>query len=52
VAAGAERWLRLLARSHVKRFVPIAHMHHFGPLWDGQPNWTQAFELVQVEVEQ
>ena len=52
VDAGAERWLRLLARNHVKRFVPIAHMHHFGPLWDSEPYWMQAFELVQIEVEQ
>lgn len=49
---GAEHWLRLLARTRVKRFVPIAHMHHFGPLWDGEPYWMHAFELVQVEVDQ
>ncbi len=52
VDPGAERWLRLLARTRVKRFVPIRQMHHFGPLWDGDLYWMQAFELVQVEVDQ
>ncbi len=42
------RWLRVLARTRIKRFVPIERMHHFGGLWDGEQFWKEAFELVQV----
>lgn len=42
-------WLKLLARTQVKRFVPIAQMHHFGPVWDGQDFWRQTFEHVQIQ---
>ena len=45
---GSERWLDLLAQTAVKRFVPLARMHHFGPLWDGADFWRQSFELVEV----
>lgn len=41
-------WLELLARTPVKRFVPIAQMHHFGPVWDGYNYWEQLFEHVEV----
>jgi hypothetical protein len=43
-----QKWLRLLAHSRARRLVPIARMHHFGPVWDGQPFWLQAFEMVSV----
>lgn len=46
---GEPRWLELLARSKVKRMVPIGRMHHFGPVWDGQPFWRQAFEEVEMK---
>lgn len=45
---GDPLWLSGLARTRVKRFVPIAAMHHFGPVWDGQAFWAQAFETINV----
>jgi hypothetical protein len=45
-----QRWLRLAARTRIKRLVPIARMHHFGPLWDGQRFWDQCFEEVEVQL--
>jgi Acyl-CoA reductase (LuxC) len=42
------RWLQILASTSVKRFVPLARMHHFGPLWDGYDYWRQLFEIVEV----
>ncbi|MGD0361042.1 MAG: acyl-CoA reductase [Bryobacteraceae bacterium] len=44
------RWLRLAATTRIKRFVPVARMHHFGPLWDGQRFWRQCFEEVEVQL--
>jgi hypothetical protein len=44
-----ETWLGLLARSRALRFVPMAKMHHFGPVWDGHAYWKQCFEEIQVE---
>jgi hypothetical protein len=46
--AGSPRWLELLARLAAKRFVPLARMHHFGPVWDGSDYWRQTFEEVEV----
>jgi hypothetical protein len=43
------QWLHLLARSKVLRLVPIAKMHHFGPVWDGQPFLQQAFEFIPID---
>jgi hypothetical protein len=43
------RWLHLLARTSTKRFVPIGSMHHFGPVWDGQDFWRQAFEQLEIQ---
>ena len=40
--------LPLLASSKVKRFVPVAQMHHFGPVWDGMNFWRQLFEQTAV----
>jgi hypothetical protein len=44
----SERWLDVLACTRIKRFVPIARMHHFGGVWDGDAFWKQAFELVEL----
>ena len=41
-------WLPVLARTRVKRVVPIEVMHHFGPLWDGWEFWRSTFEEVEV----
>ena len=41
-------WLARIARSGAKRFVPVARMHHFGPVWDGVDFWRQTFEEVEV----
>lgn len=35
---------RLAARG-VLRFVPVAEMHHFGPVWDGQDYWRRTFSI-------
>jgi Acyl-CoA reductase (LuxC) len=45
---GAPRWLDVLSRTSVKRFVPLAQMHFFGPVWDGIGFWRQLFEEVEV----
>ncbi|HEU5398677.1 MAG TPA: hypothetical protein VFV77_05320, partial [Gammaproteobacteria bacterium] len=41
-------WLAAIARTGVKRFVPIGQMHHFGPTWDGYEFWKGLFERVEV----
>jgi hypothetical protein len=43
-------WLQLVAGSRVKRFVPLARMHHFGSLWDGANFWRQTFEEVEFDL--
>ncbi len=40
----APDWTTLLEGSGVKRFVPLAKMHHFGHVWDGIPFWRMLFE--------
>ena len=50
VDPGDPRWLRLAATTSIKRLVPIAGMHHFGPLWDGQRFWSQCFEEIEVQL--
>ncbi|MGA2030826.1 MAG: acyl-CoA reductase [Thermoguttaceae bacterium] len=47
--AGDAAWLGLLARTPVKRFVPLGRMHHFGPTWDGWEFWRGMFEIMTVE---
>ncbi len=42
------QWLKLLATTRIKRFVPIEQMHHFGSTWDGWGYWRQMFEEVSV----
>jgi hypothetical protein len=44
------QWLHLAATTSIKRLVPIARMHHFGPLWDGQRFWSQCFEEIEVDL--
>jgi hypothetical protein len=41
-------WMNVLARTAIKRFVPLGQMHFFGPLWDGIGFWRQLFEEVEV----
>jgi hypothetical protein len=48
VNPGDPAWLEVLAPTAVKRFVPLAQMHHFGPVWDGIGFWRQLFEEVEV----
>ncbi len=43
-------WLTLLAGAGIKRLVPIAHMHHFGDVWDGRNFWRDCFEEVEVRL--
>ena len=43
------KWVQLLARTRIRRWVPLIAMHHFGPVWDGQPFWRQAFEIVDLQ---
>jgi hypothetical protein len=42
------KWLSTIAKTNVKRFVPIREMHHFGALWDGYCFWRQLFEEIEV----
>ena len=37
--------LPAIARSGAKRFVPVADMHRFGPVWDGEAFWRETFEV-------
>jgi hypothetical protein len=41
-------WVQALAGSPACRFVPVARMHYFGPVWDGVAFWRQLFEEVEV----
>jgi hypothetical protein len=41
-------WARVVARSGVKRIVPLIAMHHFGPVWDGIPWFRLCFEEVEL----
>ena len=43
-----KKWIECVAGSGIRRFVPIASMHHFGPVWDGQAFWQQGFEMVEI----
>ena len=47
--ADAPGWLTLLSRTPVKRWVPIARMHHFGAVWDGVNFWRQLFEETFID---
>jgi hypothetical protein len=50
VAPSDVRWLEIAASTKIKRLVPLARMHHFGPLWDGEHFWRQCFEEVEVDL--
>ncbi|MDT8066595.1 MAG: acyl-CoA reductase [Terriglobia bacterium] len=47
--ASAPEWLDLLAGTNVARFVPLATMHHFETVWDGQDFFAQLFSYIRVE---
>lgn len=36
----------IISQTKIKRIVPLAEMHHFGPIWDGWSFWRQMFEEV------
>ncbi len=40
--------LTAITKTKVKRFVPIASMHHFSHVWDGFAFWRQLFEEVEI----
>lgn len=40
--------LAWLEGTPVKRIVPIAAMHHFGPVWDGREWWRECFEWIEL----
>ncbi len=40
-------WQGCVRRAGVKRFVPLATMHHFSHVWDGIPFWRALFEEVR-----
>lgn len=42
------QWFDVPGTTGVDRLVPIGRMHHFGPVWDGQDFWRQAFDEVEV----
>jgi hypothetical protein len=44
------RWLHVAATTGLKRIVSISRMHRFGPVWDGQSYWRQAFEEIEVQL--
>lgn len=44
----SERWLRAILHSRAERFVPLARMHHFGPVWDGFAYWRSLFREVEL----
>ena len=43
-------WARRIAQTGIRRFVPLARMHHFGPVWDGWMFWRQMFEDVELSI--
>jgi len=46
--ASAPAWLSLVARTSIKRWVPVREMHHFGAVWDGYNFWRHLFEEVAI----
>jgi len=45
----APQWLNVLAGTKVARFVPLARMHHFETIWDGQDFFHQLFTCTRVQ---
>jgi hypothetical protein len=48
VAQDPGKLLTRVATTQAKRFVPVGHMHHFGPVWDGRNFFMQMFEQLAV----
>lgn len=46
---GAQPWVDALAHSPALRFVPLAEMHHFSPIWDGLPWWQGLFRISVIK---
>jgi hypothetical protein len=44
-------YLHVAATTGLKRIVSISRMHRFGPVWDGQSYWRQAFEEIEVQLD-
>jgi hypothetical protein len=42
-------WLKTLGGTKVARFVPLATMHHFETVWDGQDFFAQLFTYTRVK---
>ncbi|WP_304511586.1 acyl-CoA reductase [Desulfobacula sp.] len=42
------KWLNIISKTKIKRFVPVEKMHHFSFIWDGYKYWQQLFETVEV----
>ncbi len=49
VDSTAPQWLALIARTSIKRWVPIGEMHHFGAVWDGMNFWRLLFEETVIQ---
>jgi len=45
---GSSEWTSAVLRSGAERFVPVARMHHFGPIWDGFAYWRALFREVET----
>jgi hypothetical protein len=41
-------WLSVIGTTAIARFVPLARMHHFGPVWDGYELFRALFEHIEV----
>ena len=46
--AGASQWSHLFLRTKVARFVPLATMHQFETVWDGQDFFAQLFRYTRM----
>jgi Acyl-CoA reductase (LuxC) len=44
----SRKWIQAILRCGAERFVPLARMHHFGPVWDGFAYWRGLFREVEV----
>lgn len=45
---GSAEWTSAILRSGAERFVPLARMHNFGPIWDGFSYWRALFREVET----
>jgi hypothetical protein len=44
----SREWTQAILASGAERFVPLARMHHFGPVWDGFAYWRGLFREVEI----